>query len=328
MEFQEIIRHVSTRWLSLGPAIERLLQSWPAIVSYFKSLGEDCPVRLRKLLGLQVDIDDGDLQLKVTEMYLCFVQNLCCVFEKTVLVLERDNKSFCELYNIMYDLRKKLNDRLQDRFFGFSAQCILKSELIPAAMKQSIESNLCAGLQKAVTYLEQWFDFSSGAVTRVLQPFSLQVVPSFENIITACDVLGLTPSIDVDMMYDEFSSAKSGLENVIADDESDSAAVKWQTFFVSCGAKNVPVNLLKIVSYVLSIPASNAFCERIFSLMNTKWRSERNRATVELVSAELQVSVNFSKSCTEFYDFVLKDQKVLDAAASSQKYGYVSKKKK
>jgi len=89
MEFQEIIRHVSTRWLSLGPAIERLLQSWPAIVLYFKSLGEDCPVRLRKLLGLQVDIDDGDLQLKVTEMYLCFVQNLCCVFEKTVLVLEK-----------------------------------------------------------------------------------------------------------------------------------------------------------------------------------------------------------------------------------------------
>ena len=70
----------------------------------------------------------------------------------------------------MYDLRKKLNDRLQDRFFGFSAQCILKSELIPAAMKKSIESNLCAALQKAVTYLEQWFDFSSGAVTRLLQP--------------------------------------------------------------------------------------------------------------------------------------------------------------
>ena len=78
-----------------------------------------------------------------------------------------------------------------------------------------------------------------------MQPFSLQVVPSFENIITACGVLGLTSSIDVDMMYDEFSSAKSGLENVIADDKSDSATVKWQTFFASCGEKHVPVNLLK-----------------------------------------------------------------------------------
>ena len=46
------------------------------------------------------------------------------------------------------------------------------------------------------------------------------------------------------MMYDEFLSAKSGLENVIADDKS--AAVKWQTFFVSCGEKHVAVNLLKM----------------------------------------------------------------------------------
>ena len=46
--------------------------------------------------------------------------------------------------------------------------------------------------------------------------------------------------------WNQFSSAKSGLENVIADDKSDSAAVKWQTFFVSCGEKHVPVNLLKL----------------------------------------------------------------------------------
>ena len=97
----------------------------------------------------------------------------------------------------------------------------------------------------------------------------------------------------------------------------------WQTFFfVSVGGKYVPVNLLQISSYVLSIPASNAFCEINFLLMNTKWRSERNRATVELVSAELQVSKIFSKkfsnSCTEFNDFLLKDQKVLDAVTSNQ----------
>ena len=88
-----------------------------------------------------------------------------------------------------------------------------------------------------------------------------------------------------------------------------------------------PANLFTVVSYVLFILASNAFCERISSLMNTKWRSERNRATVELVSAEFQVSVNFSKSCNDFYGFVVKDQKVLDAAARSQIYGYVIKKK-
>jgi hypothetical protein len=54
--------------------------------------------------------------------------------------------------------------------------------------------------------------------------------------------------------------------------------------------------------------------------MNPKWRSDRNRGTVELVSVELQTSVNFSQSCKEFYDFVLKDPKLQDAAASNKKH--------
>lgn len=50
-EFSEILRHVSTRWLSLRPAIERLLKIYPAIVSYFRSL-RDCPRAIRDLMRL------------------------------------------------------------------------------------------------------------------------------------------------------------------------------------------------------------------------------------------------------------------------------------
>lgn len=42
VEFREIPRHVSTRWLSLNPAISRLMQTWTALRSYFISLGEEC----------------------------------------------------------------------------------------------------------------------------------------------------------------------------------------------------------------------------------------------------------------------------------------------
>jgi len=80
------------RWLSLGPAVERLLQSWPAIVSYFKSLGTDCPKRVVKCLGLPVmeanEQDDGGIQLSITEAYLQFSLNLCNMFEITVLHLK------------------------------------------------------------------------------------------------------------------------------------------------------------------------------------------------------------------------------------------------
>jgi hypothetical protein len=78
--------------------------------------------------------------------------------------------------------------------------------------------------------------------------------------------------------------------------------------------------MFKIISAVLSIPGSNAFAERTFSMMNAKWRADRNRALVQLIKAELQVSLNIQMKCREFYDYALADHKLLTAAASGQKY--------
>ena len=52
IEFHDILRHVVTRWLSLNPAISRLLENWPALKSYFMSI-EDCPKRCANCSGCQ-----------------------------------------------------------------------------------------------------------------------------------------------------------------------------------------------------------------------------------------------------------------------------------
>ena len=80
--------------------------------------------------------------------------------------------------------------------------------------------------------------------------------------------------------------------------------------------------MLKIVSYVLSIPASTGFVERIFSKMNSKWSDARNRCSVDLMKCELLVSVNFDLSCNEFHTVVLKDKALLQAARSNNKYAW------
>ena len=61
------------------------------------------------------------------------------------------------------------------------------------------------------------------------------------------------------------------------------------------------VNLRKVSAYIFSIPCSNAHTERVFSMMTTAWRNERNRLDVDSVKAELQVCVNFTYHCTEMY---------------------------
>lgn len=62
MEWREILRHVCTRWLSLT-TVSRLLETWPALTSYFRSNGENCPVVLRSLLEDEVKTNTAEIYL-------------------------------------------------------------------------------------------------------------------------------------------------------------------------------------------------------------------------------------------------------------------------
>jgi len=54
--------------------------------------------------------------------------------------------------------------------------------------------------------------------------------------------------------------------------------------------------------------------------MNAKWRAEKNRASLSLIKNELQIYLNYEKSCREFHNYVLTEPKLLSAAASGEKY--------
>ena len=78
-----------------------------------------------------------------------------------------------------------------------------------------------------------------------------------------------------DELFDEVSSLNDMLEN-IADEtfKEDSPETKWMKLF----SENDSLPLLyKLVALVFSIPVSNAFVERVFSLVSSQWSKERNR---------------------------------------------------
>ena len=78
--------------------------------------------------------------------------------------------------------------------------------------------------------------------------------------------------------------------------------------------------LLKVVSFVFAVPVSNFYTERVFSHMEDVWSDKRNRMSVGLVKAELQVRLNFKLSCLEFKAFIEGQHGLLKAAKGDAKY--------
>jgi len=75
-----------------------------------------------------------------------------------------------------------------------------------------------------------------------------------------------------------------------------------------------------VLSYVFSIPVSNANAERSFSLMNAKWTKTRNRASTDLIKSELQLVMNYEMSCGGFCKYAKKNSNLLKKVRSCTKY--------
>ena len=123
---------------------------------------------------------------------------------------------------------------------------------------------------------------------------------------------------DVDELFDEVLSLNDMLENIPDETFSeDSPETKWMTLF----SENDSLPLLhKLGAIVFSIPVSNAFVERVFSLVPSKWSKERNRLSEKTVKSLLQVRVNLDFSCSAMHEVISKDQKLLKQILSGEKY--------
>ncbi|CAF4653234.1 unnamed protein product [Rotaria socialis] len=81
-------------------------------------------------------------------------------------------------------------------------------------------------------------------------------------------------------------------------------------------------NMKKLICFLYSIPASNAYVESIFSDMKHLLSDSRNRMSVDLVSAELQIRRNSSLSCTDMHQYLLSDKELLGAISCNNKYAF------
>ena len=113
MPEQSFQQHTEVQWLSLRPAIKRILEQWDAIVHFVMELAKDS-ARSQKSLITRVYMMLGTKEKDVTRVTLEFLNDNIPVFEKFLLLFQKSSPVIHVVYDSLYDIPLKL----MKRFFG------------------------------------------------------------------------------------------------------------------------------------------------------------------------------------------------------------------
>jgi len=70
---------------------------------------------------------------------------------------------------------------------------------------------------------------------------------------------------------------------------SKGTADKWMAILQAADLQII----LSVVSFVLSIPSSTGYVERVFLAMKNKWSDVRKKSSVGLIKSELIITLNY-----------------------------------
>ena len=123
--------------------------NWPALREYFLNEVEDeCTAIIWKAFK-----DENSLPLG----YCYFIHNIMQIFDIAIKKPESDYITCTELHTIMTELRTKIINRKNDKFYGQSAmQCLRKLTL---SDQKTFKEDANKYLESCLTYLDNWYNF-------------------------------------------------------------------------------------------------------------------------------------------------------------------------
>ena len=310
--YKSLLSHSKTRWLSIFPGIERLLQMYPALKAFFLSQ-ENPPMLIRKFF-----------EDEFSEIYLCQMLSLRCVFQSHIQEMERENNSVVEVKKILDKVHTMLHERKINNFMPLKVKGMLAQKQKDgfgqrcdhfSAEVQGLYS-VCLG------YLERWMapmeEFST------FMWMDLSEMPHW-NDVEGCIRHLAEKGVEIDDVkcFDQVTNLKKFIEKSNSDgDFSDlQAHQRWTKFFERSKSDDFHSELLKMAQFIFAIPANNANVERMFSLMQAQWTKERNCLSVDSLKGIMCTQYNFKHmTCKDFHAYLMSNRRLLGKIQSSEKY--------
>lgn len=308
--YKQLLSHTKTRWLSLFPAIHRILEMYDALQSYFLSLPSP-PKMLKKFFSSSL-----------SKAYLWHLHSLMSVFHENIKEIQKEKNTIIDIMNIIENVSSLLENRLQCSFLSLKTK-----EVLSCAREEGFYSEVDCFMVESLSvyrecynYLKKWS--ISFTEFQCFQWMNLKTKVLMEDVeISVKFLLDKGIIIDDAKCCDQLCNLNKFLEQNKKDLENKSCNDKWVKYFESTKINECHSELLKIAEYFFALPGHNANIERVFSLISAQWTNERNHLNVNSIKNLLFVKYNFKHlSCSEFYKYILNHQGILNKIGSSDKY--------
>lgn len=313
--FDELKKHVVTRWTSLQPAIFRLQKQWIPLRVYFKQLPpSDVDPTIQKLM-----IDDPRNTLAYLKLMLIALN----MFQEAIKHLQYQDSCIIDVYPIMSKLKSRLLGWQQS--ITSNSSCF--TQLSPTEAKTCME-HFGIAIRSSCNYIDLWTGFSipDGLFKKRLSKLALVVKEGNGgvtlNVPTASDLSFIASRFNVSvnsaLLVWEEQQIKNRIISISQKILNSSTVQGWIYMFTEL--PNI-TEYFKVLAYVISLPASSATAERSFSIMKHKARSERSNMSADLLKNEIIIRMNMSHmKSKDFAELFQNNEKFLKAISTDEKY--------
>ncbi|KAI4467892.1 hat family dimerization domaincontaining protein-related [Holotrichia oblita] len=317
----KMLRPSQTRWLSLAQAVKRINEQWAALSLYFTH--EKLESRLIAADTIYHSLQDAQIKLfyAFLEWILVKIASVNAYFQSEKVLISTTHSKMCSLYkdllsSYMHTLYVQSADlhsiepdseanymSIQNIYLGVHVMTLISKERYPQDLLIDFYLRCRQFLITACLQIKQRYDFADKLMVVIdcINP---------DNVInkkthSLYNLLKLTPRIiDIDQ-HSQVQIIDSQWRELLTYDVSQYSNKEVDKFWVAVGnifdGNGQPLfkELAEYCLNVLSIPHSNASCERIFSKVNLIKTKLRNKLVTQTING-LLLSSGCVGNCVEF----------------------------
>ena len=111
LDLTNFLQHTVVRWLSIGPAVKRILEQWKAVTQFVTDLAKDPKKLPRSINFKRVHMMLNAKEKMVTRVLLEFLNDVIPVFEQFLLLFQRASPVIHIMHDSMCDILVRLLKR-------------------------------------------------------------------------------------------------------------------------------------------------------------------------------------------------------------------------